>query len=319
MTFIVEKVKTIGKKSGTSDFDWDAMHLSVVEQAGLQERETLTGVISLVIDLGEQPQEDAEFESNVPPEEEAEIEEKFKGTYFKDGKNGKRMRCWEQESVQCITLAVDFPDILIDRSEFFEGDTPKPLRLYLGGQFFSRGNGMIVGSKIPLIVTEEGYFGEKSSIHKMATAAKIIKTGEHIKPEELSKLEGASLQFEAQVYMRDGKDGKKYYTEYLRFVGGLPRGMKELELPYPTGTITFNGENDVEKVLNLRNHIKNTMKMADNYKGSAISKILDGEDKVDEEDTQKEEVKAVTKKAAKVEPKVEEAVLEDDDFDDIPF
>lgn len=322
MTFIVENAQVMGNNQSRESVDWDALNASVIEQAGLQERETLTGIISLVIDLGTQEQPDAEFESNIPLEEEAEIEEKFKGTYFKDGINGKRMRCWEQDPIQCITLAVDFPDIMVDRSEFFEDSEPKPLRLYLGGQFYNREHGMVVSNMIPLRLSKTGGFNEKSSLAKMALASKIIKSGEEFKASSLGELVGKSLQFEAQVFMKKAKNGKEYYTEYIRYVGGLPRGMEGLKLPYEPQVVTFNGDNDETSVLELRNHVKNTIRMAENYSGSKIEVILDGSQQ--QNVSEKKEVSATAaaenKKATAPTTPVAETVEEGDfDFDDIPF
>src|SRR5574338_1362934 len=98
---------------------FNELHKYVVETAALQSRETLVGYISMIVDLGTQKQPDAEVEfKGTPADEEKEIAAK-PATYFKNGydQNRKpvRLKCWPQKPIQCVGVAVDFPDILVDK------------------------------------------------------------------------------------------------------------------------------------------------------------------------------------------------------------
>ena len=84
----------------------------------------------------------------------------------------------------------------------------------------------------------------------------------------------SELQFEIQVFMKPSKNGKSYYTEKLKYVGGLGRGQQPLSLD-KTYMIEFNGDNDVEGLKQLRANVVNTIKNATNYQGSKIQQQLE--------------------------------------------
>lgn len=281
MSFKVEAVQET-EGSTTPKVDYDALNASVITQAGLQNKETLTGYISAIIDLGVQARKDAEVEFNGSPEDEAVIIEKQPNTYFKDGigyNAGKRLRCWPQEPVQSVTFAVDFPDVTINRSEFFpDAKEDKPLRLYYGGEFYlGQELGMCVSNPIAF-VTKNNSFHNKNVFYRMAVASKIISEGEAFSPEDIDKLVGHSYQFDVQVYMKpNAKTGKSYYTEYIKYSSGLARGMQPLTPVAEPQIIEFNGDgnNDEQTLKELRYYIKNTMSNAINYETSKIKKELD--------------------------------------------
>lgn len=291
MTFDVYGSKQSESTSDKPEVDWDALNHYVVDTAGLKNRETLVGYISAIVDLGTQEQPDAELKFVGTVEEEAEAIEEHPDTYFKDGvdENGKecRLKCFPQKPIQCVTYAVDFPDILLDKGQFFGDDsgTTKPLRLWMGNQFYLENKGMVVGRPIPLRVGNVAQKGSKKpvwsfkpnhSLYKLALAAKLIQPGDVFLPRDIDKLLGVSLQFEAQVFFKKAKNGKEYYTEYLKFVGGLGRKMEPLELVTAPSLIMFNQKNDEDSVKELRNHVVNTIKMASNYEGSMIQKQIEG-------------------------------------------
>ena len=76
-----------GSSSGSSkkEVDYDSLNKYVVETAQLEERETLVGVVAGIVDLGTQPQEDAEVVFKGDEDDEAEEIKKNSNTYFKDG------------------------------------------------------------------------------------------------------------------------------------------------------------------------------------------------------------------------------------------
>lgn len=318
-----------------SEVDFDALNRYVVETAGLQERDTVTGVISMIVDVGEQELPDAENTFTGTAEDEAAEIAKNPNTYFKDGfdqdtKKPVRLKCWPQKPQQCVAFAVDIPDIVIDKGQFFGDSKPLPLRLWMGGQYYLPGKGMVIGRPTPLKYTnldktrqtKVWSLAQNSLPYKMAVAAKIIKPGEAFLPERVDELLGQAFQFTAQVHMKPGRDGKEFYTEYVNFAAALGRGMTAPELPFEPMVVMFNADNDPEAVKNLRNHVVNTIKGANNYEGSKIKEQIEavrgGNKPAEQEEAPKETpaAKPAKKPAAKPTPAPQAPA----DFDDdIPF
>ena len=276
-----------------STVNWEAMNQYVIETAGLQQPETLSGVISVLVDLGTQKQPDSQWDLDKEDKDLSieELNEKYAdeiekyGIYFAEGytKTGKAiLKHVPQKDRQSVAFAVDFPDIIIDKGQFFKDSdgnfesNPKPLRLWMGGQFYN-GSGMVVQNMTPLKLTKDDKIGwtmsPRSTVYKMAVASKVISAGEAFLPQNIDSLVGKTLQFEARVFMKQAKNGKSYYTEQIKFVGGLPRGSKDLEIDN-TYVIEFNGENDLTSLKELRGHIVNTIKCATNFEGSPIQRQL---------------------------------------------
>jgi len=297
--------------------DYEKMNQYLVETAGLETKEVLAGYISGIVDLGEQEQDDAEVVFNGDAADEAAAIEKHPLTYFKDGideetKKPVRLKCWPQKPIQSVAVSVDFPDIIIDKGQFFGESNPQPLRLWLGGQFFIPNVGMVVGRPTPLKEnTSLGAwsFDKKHLFHKMAVACKLIKSDEIFKPQDIDQLLGKAFQFEVQIYFKEVK-GKKYLTEYIKFNGGLGRGQAVPEIANPPFLVQFTQQNTEESLGNLRWHIINTIKRAKNYEGSEIQKQLETED-------DKKEKSEETPKSSKP---VQSAKLPEDTSDDTsPF
>lgn len=286
------KTSTRVQTSGTEhpQVQWDELNKHVVEAAGLQERETLVGVVSGIVDLGIQAQEDAAMEFKGSEEDEAAEIEKNPNTYFKDDydyvqKKTVRMKCWPQKPVQCVAVAVDFPDIEVDKGQFFGTPNPQPLRLWLGGQFYMESTGTVVARPTPLkeVNLEKDRskkamwsFSPLHLFYKMAKDSKLIKPGEVFKPQDIDQLLGKAFQFEAQVYFKEHK-GKEYYTEYVKYVGALGRGQAAPESDN-LFIVQFDEENDPDALKQVRSHVINTMKKALNLDTSVIRKELDLEE-----------------------------------------
>jgi hypothetical protein len=315
--------------------DFDAVNKYVVEKAGLQDRETLIGYISQIVDLGTQELPDAEATFVGDAADEAKLILEKPDTYFKDGidydtKKPVRLKCWPQKPQPCVAFAVDFSDILLDKGQFFEDraeDMSKalPLRLWMGGQFYMESSGMIVNRPTPLKYTnldktrktKVWSLAQNNIAYKMALGAKIIKAGDTFLPDRIDELLGKSLQFSAQVYFKASK-GKEYYTEYVNYVGALSRGQVEAELLTTPYVIQFTEHNDETAVKQLRNHVVNTIKRASNYEGSVLQgQIEKGRNQPAEG---AKEDKPTPKPKAKA-PKVRPAPADDfDSFDeDCPF
>lgn len=293
-------------QSNKPTVDFDALNRYVVEECKLQQPETMLGVISVMVDLGTQKQNDAEYDLE-PADKSLTIEEltekysleihegkirKFDKSYDSKTRSWVIRKFVPQQDRQSIVYAVDFPSIMLDKGKFFgeeEGKNVKPLRLWIGGQYWNKyQEKMLVQNVIPLKVKNIAEDGESkkwsmatnSSLYKMAVAAKLINQGDAFLPQDADKLLGKTLQFKTQVFFNRGKDGKDYYTEKLAFATGLTRDQAEKQVEN-TYLIQFNQENDPQALKELRKHIVNTIENATNYvnhetgEPSAIKRQLD--------------------------------------------
>lgn len=274
----------------------------VVDTADLKEETTLIGYISGIYDLGTQKLPDAEYKVDVGDENltigeltekyKEKIEEglitKFAVSYDVDTKSQMIKKFVPQRDRQAVCYSVDFPDVMIDKAKFFGSESsPKPLRLYIGGEWWDKSSGeMVINSLIPLKKTKDEKLGwtmhPRSALYKLAAASKVLplegsdlKVGTNpmaFQPEMIDKLLGKSLQFKAQVFFKE-KDDKKYYNEKLSFVGALARGQNPYE-DVDTTLIMFNIENDEQVLKGLPKHVINTMARATNFDGSVIQQQL---------------------------------------------
>ena len=304
-TYATETKQTNNSNKPTVDFD--ALNKYVVETCGLQEPKTLRGVISVIVDLGTQKQPDAEYKledadkgltvEQLTEKYKADMAEnfdekdktykvtKFANTYDNDSKSWMIKKFVKQPPRQSITYAVDFPDIIIDKGQFFGESKPLPLRLWFGGQYWNQYIGekgaMVVQNLIPNKVVNIGddkskvwSLNPRSTVHKMAVASELIKTGQPFVMNDVDKLLGKTLLFTAQVFMNPSKGGKEYYTEKLKFSSGLVMGMPACNVEN-TYLIQFNQENDPEALKELRKHVITTIQQATNYEGSKIQQQLE--------------------------------------------
>ena len=338
MAFDVEVTKNEGS-SNKSNVDWAAMNQYIVDTCNLQEPETLIGVVAGIVDLGKQEQPDAEYPFVGSAEDEAAAVAEKPDTYFKDGidqttKKKVRLKCWPVKPVQCVAVAIDFPDILLDKGQFF-GDADseaKPLRMWLGDSFWMDGIGSVVARPTPLKITNLEKDRSKpvkwslSQLHlfyKMAVASKLIQPGDVFLPDRIDELIGKAFQFQVQIYMREGKDGKQYMTEKIKFVGGLGRGQSTPSNPNETFMVQFNRINSEAALKNLRVHVINTIKRAENYNGSAIQHQLGEAAQAKQEPKQESKPEPVRTPAAvakttKPAAKPKAAPIDEDDLD-APF
>ena len=285
-----------GQQSSSSEYkevDWKAMQEYVVKEAAAEQPETLVGVVSSIIDTGIQPQSDAEyiFEGN----EQAEAEEIKKDSRvrfetrakFYDNDNKKwvenvRLKVVPRKDVQQVAVTIDFPDIMLDKGQFF-GDTSgekKPLRLILGGEFKpSKDSPIIVAKPLALTVRKndktynEWSFMPNHTFYQMAVGAKLIEKGKPFLPDNIGQLIGKAFQFEVQVGFND----KGYYFEKCSFKAALGRGQVVPQFdPSILSMVLFDVDNKEEYIKTLRASIKNTIKRAKNYQGSKIQQQLEG-------------------------------------------
>ena len=264
--------------------DWDGLNNYIVETCGLQDGETLVGYLSAIYDLGIQTPNDSEYESTLSDEEEAAEIAKNPAVYFKDGKNDKgekvRLKCAPSKPFQHVTFAVDFPEIMLDKGKFFGDDGgAKPLRLYLGGDFWmGKEIGKVVQNPFSMKnTTKTGAwsFDSKATIYKMAVGAKLIKDGEPFESKRIGELLGKSLQWKVKIDLTESK-GKFYLNQKIGYAAGLGRGQQPIEPVMELVYVGFNKDNDAQSVNEIPSHIVNTMKRASNFEGSKLQQQLVG-------------------------------------------
>ena len=265
--------------------EWDALNNYIVETCGLQDGDTLVGYISALYDLGVQTPADSEYVFTGTQEDEAAEIAKNPSVYFKDGlddnKAPARLKCAPSKPFQHVTFAVDFPEIMLDKGKFFGDDGgAKPLRLYLGGDFWmGKEIGKVVQNPFSMKnTTKTGVwsFDSKATIYKMAVGAKLIKDGEPFESKRIGELLGKSLQWKVKIDLSESK-GKFYLNQKIGYAAGLGRGQQSIEPVMELVYVGFNKDNDAQAVNEIPSHIVNTMKRASNFEGSKLQQQLVGD------------------------------------------
>lgn len=310
--------------------DWDGLNSHVIEMAKTQDKaRSVPGIISGIIDLGEQNLEDAEqvFVGDAAAEA-AAIAEK-PATYFKDGFDDKgkpcRLKCWPQKPVQQMAVTIDFPQVMVDKGKFFGNSNPQPLRLLLNREFTLPGDKTkIVASPYNIRETKHDIGGGKSTwafaknngLHKLADACGLLDSNGLFTKNRIGELLGKVAQFQFQVFMKPGKNGGSFFQEVVKLVGMVPEGVPLPEAPEGTlYGVNLYAENDPEAVKQLRVCIKNHIKRANNYEGSILKTELEA---LEGGHPQAAPAQAAVKPEG-ITPSA--PVPEDDDFDDsdVPF
>ena len=187
----------VSNAANTSKFDvnYAALDQYTVDTAECQQPETLNGVIVGIVDLGNQRLPDAEYDVDSGDESLTveELTEKY-ATEIDSGKVSKFdiVKDWStrppkevikkfvpQKDRQCITYAVDFMDIMLDKSQFFgEKSEPKPLRLYFGGSFYNtHSKKMIVQNLLPLKIANIAKDPKNDKVWSLNQKSQLHKNG----------------------------------------------------------------------------------------------------------------------------------------------
>lgn len=324
--------------------DFDAMNQYIVDTVGCSEKpEAMIGIVSGVIDLGLQKQDDAKMEWKGSDEERAAIEAKAaKGEtqeYFEvvpHGQNNVPTLCkrWPVKPQRCVALTFDIPDLMINRGKWFdeEGGEELPFRGLLNNEFGMKGVGKIVGK--PFSTKEQknddGSWSLKNNtiLFKLAQATNQLEGGK-FKPSMLGNLIGEAAMFNVHVFINE-QGGKKYLNEKMSFNGPVPKAMQkmipELDEKFMY-MINFTGEQDLEALKQLRQSVVNTMKLATDFEGSDIQKALIQIGKIKEGDTtpaannSEPKAQAAKPQSQQQAPAPQADPVDFDDFDDqdIPF
>lgn len=271
------------ESSDRPQVDWAAMNKHIVETVQCENEEVLVGVISGIYDLGIQEQKPGEYVFK--GDESAEREEiaanpncyfETRDRFYDNGKwlENVRIKVVPKKDAQSVAFAVDFPDVVVDKGQFFGESNPLPYRMLLGGEFVLKGGTAIVAAPQALTIRKNDKTGNQwsmmpnSTIYKMAVGAKLINPGEPFLPERLGELLGKALQFKIRVGLNDAG----YLQEKCAFAAGLGRGQVAPQFDESIlHGITFNRANDPNALKQLRKSVKNTIQRAKNYEGSVIA------------------------------------------------
>lgn len=328
---VTQTTQTSG--STKSNVDWDALNAHVVEAAGTANKaRSIPGVISGIIDLGEQERPDYEEEFKGDEDARRAAIAQDSAIYFKE-EGGKVYKCRPMRPVQQVAITVDFPQITVDKGQFFGDSNPAPLRMLLNGEYILDGE-RVVGKAYS--ITEKKYddgtwaFAKNNGLHKLADACEILDENGYFQKERIGELLGKVAQFTIRVWMKPSKKdpSRAFMQEEIKLAGIVPEGVPvpELDSSYLYG-VNMTRENDLEHLKVLRVSVKNTQKRANNYAGSVLERQfaqLDNErSKSKPADAQstpaKPAAQAAPAKAAKPKAKAAPAPADDAFDDDVPF
>lgn len=323
--------------------NYDEMNKYIVDTVGCSAKpEALIGIVSGVVDLGLQAQEDAKMEWKGTDAEKREIEEKATRGETKEyfeivphGQNNVPTLCkrWPVKAQRCVAISVDFPGTPINRGKWYDeegGGEELPFRGLLNNEFGLKGVGKVVGKPYSLREqkNDDGSWSLKNNtiLFKLAQATNQLDEKGNFKPAYLGNLIGEAAMFNVHVFLNE-HGGKQYLNEKLAFNGPVPKMMVDMGAVPKLDerfmhVVNFKGAQDLEVLKTLRQSVINTMKMAEDFEGSDVQKALIeiGKIKVGESagTPTQSEPKSVPRTVQKEEPQA--APMDFDSFDDdVPF
>jgi len=301
MTFELDTSDVSQSSNNTSNYektDYDAMNAHVIEAAGTQSKaKTLVGFPVGLYDLGLQPR--APYEEVYDPSDARSKEAVEKGeatvekrdSYYDDGKWLKDVEVFvkPRKPAKAVAIAVDFPQITVDKGQFFGNSNPAPLRLIMGGNWMVK-NPEDESKKMRIIQSPfylnentgnpagEWALGNRTNLFKMGEAADLLNENGNFKASDVAKLLGKALMFKIQVFQKpDKKDpSKSYYTETIKFVSEVPEGLPTPELDSSLiHGLNMNRANPDYALQMARGIVKNTMMLSEGWEKSVIKVELE--------------------------------------------
>jgi hypothetical protein len=327
--------------------NFDELGQYVFETVNAPEPDARIMIVSGIVDLGFQKQEDAKMEWTGSDAQRAEIEAKAAAGETKEyfevvphGQNNVPTLCkrWPVKDLREVAIFVDDPATIINRGKFFDEDgvgEDLPYRMMLNNEFFQKGVGKVPGRAINLKEHRDdaGNWGFKNNtiLYKIGQAVGALDAQKQMKPQYLGNLIGKAILCNVTVTLNEGSDGKKYLNEKVGFNGPVPKAMIPL-IPVLDEKhmfmINMKGENDPNAVKNLRQSCINVIKQASNFAESDLRKQLIAAGKIKEDEGNLTSGNGETPQASKPEasrPAPKQAAPQPDPLnfenfdDDIPF
>lgn len=313
--------------------------------------EEYQGVVNYILDLGYQPQSDAEYDTKfaLPTgDEENSAEElahidKYPTNYFKwvdDGGVRKRKQCRPQRPEQEVAISLDFPEVLVDYSKHpvSSSSTPdvKPLRVSLNGWYKDNKRGIEDFTRhIAVRLNREGKLSDKNMLYKIADKGGVLQ--QFIDSEyDLGSLVQATSWWSLKAVMTD----QGFLNLSVKDPSKLKRNETPMKVDVPfVGILLNGGEYPADNLKHIRSEHKKVLARATSFKPSPekypdfvlgcdwldsdLSKALEAtqkspksEGKQPQEEAPKAAQKAVQEQSTASEPEPEDGF----DFeDDIPF
>jgi hypothetical protein len=281
--------------SDAPQIDFGAYNKYLVDTVGCSKKpEPQIGIISGVIDLGLQKQDDAKMQwKGDAASEQAELDAERAKTgkeplqYFETLPDDKgvptRYKRWPVKAQRCVALTFDVPTIKVNYGQFFAEDKvgrEVPFRGLLNNEFGIKGVGKVVGKPYSLREqrNDDGTWSLKNNtiLFKIGQATEQLDEKGNFKPAYLGNLIGEAAMFNVQVSTTKVGE-KEFLNEKMSFGGPIPQMMKAMvptldeEFMY---MINFVGEQDLNALKQLRQSVINTMKQAEDFEGSDVQKAL---------------------------------------------
>jgi hypothetical protein len=300
----------------------------------------MVGTVSSVIELGTQELDDGKMKwDGTEAEKQAILDDPSDNSWFAMGEiNNKEVECkfWKSKPQPCVAITVDFPQVIVDKGQFYGDSNPAPLRLVLNGEWrFLKldGSGFkepLVNSLFDLKETTKKLpnkavwsLNPKSVVYRLGKYAGLLGDDLSFTPDKLDQLLGKAFQFETEVYIYES-GANKYLNERIKLIGEPAEGVEVpvLDKKYQN-IIEMNSDNDEQAVKELRASIKNTMKRSSDYAGSKIEALIGEATPAKAGNEADSSVPPAAEPEKKPEAKplaTADLDLDDDDFDDdIPF
>jgi hypothetical protein len=216
--------------------NFDELNKYVFETVNAPTPDARIMIISGIVDLGYQKQEDAKMVFTGDAAAEAAELAKNDKQYFETLPNDQgvptRYKRWAVKDQREVVIFADDPQTLINRGKFFDENgvgEELPYRMMLNNEFTQKGIGRIPGRAINLKEhrNDDGTWGFKNNtiLFKIGQAVGALDAQGNMKPQYLGNLIGKAILCNVTVTLNEGNDGKKYLNEKIGFNGPVPKMM----------------------------------------------------------------------------------------------
>lgn len=269
------KQNTTETKGEYKQVDWKAYNeyiaSTVQETIGCEEEtpSAVIGIISGIVDYGKH--QDPE---RVEPMGEGDAKtQAWKEKMVSLGKatNQDGMFHYQEAPYQEVGFFVDFPNITIDKGQFFGEPNPAPYRVLLGGVFKGE---PAQPNKIKGYPNEKGVwvFSDKSRATKLAKSAKLKDLKDGFPQNRLLELIGQPVTFNVEVFINSAGFLQEKVTSPAPVMMGMPVPEIDEDLLFYVG---LNEDNEDTYLKYLTKPVKEYIKSAIDYEGSLLKKQLE--------------------------------------------
>ena len=277
-----------GSGGDHSNIDWEGLNKHVAESVqgacGCEEGTAagVIGIISGIVDVGKH--QDPE---RVEPMDEGDAATKEwkqrmvdnkKATVDEDGNFH-----FQAAPCQEVCFYVDFPNITVDKGQFFGDSNPAPYRVLLGG-VFDRKPAQLTKVQGYKNSNNEWVFGDKNRATKLAKAAKVSGIKDGFAQSRLLELIGKPVQFSLEVYINSAGYLQEKVLQPSPLMAGIPVPEYDENLLFYVG---MNEDNEDAYLKVLTKPVKGYIEGALDYEGSKLQEQLEaagqgGDDKPSE-------------------------------------